>query len=138
MLPRSRSLVFSAIPHADESFIGYLIRLTEVNHYETPSWILQLAGLGSYLRKVSFAFGKSLSLTPLSQLTGVSEDELSGLSYQRSAGKRTKFSDCLVFGSPAPRIGIRAHRPKVCPACLVEFGYVRKLWDLTPVTICTL
>jgi hypothetical protein len=41
-----------------------------------------------------------------------------------------------VFGSPAPRTAIRAHRPKVCTACLIEYRYVRKIWDLTAVTAC--
>jgi hypothetical protein len=130
--------VFSATPHADESFIGYLIRLTEINYYETSSWILQLANLGNYLRKVSLAFDESLNLETLSQLTGIGEQELSALRYTPSGVKRNKFVDHDVFGSPVPRIAIRAHRPKVCCACLIQSGYVRKIWDLTGVTTCPL
>lgn len=138
MVSRTRSLVFSATPHADESFIGYLIRLTEINYYETSSWILQLANLGNYLRKVSLAFDESLNLERLSQLTGIGEQKLSTLRYTPSGAKRNKFVDHDVFGSPVPRIAIRAHRPKVCCACLIESGYVRKIWDLTGVTTCPL
>lgn len=136
MLPRTRFLVFSAVPHVDESFIGYLIRLTEVNHYETPAWILQLASLNSYLRKVSIAFDETLNLKGLAGLTGINEEQLRALLYLPSDVKRNKFADYDVLGSPVPRIAIRAHRPKICSACLVEQCYVRKVWDLTAVTTC--
>jgi len=31
---------------------------------------------------------------------------------------------------------IRLRYPKICPACLSESAYVRKIWDLAPVTAC--
>jgi len=136
MLPRTRSLVFSAVPHADESFIGYLIRLTEVNHYETPAWILQLASLNNYLSKVSIAFDETLNLKGLGSLTGINAEQLRGLLYLPSGVKRNKFVDYDVLGSAVPRIAISAHRPKICSACLNEQCYVRKVWDLTAVTTC--
>ncbi len=32
-------------PYEDESLAGYIIRLNESNYYDSPNWILQLAGL---------------------------------------------------------------------------------------------
>jgi len=137
MASQSRSLVFSTTPYDDESFMGYLIRLTELNHYETPSWILQLAQVTNYLRKVGRVFDDSLDLAPLQQLTGVDKSRLQPLVYIAPT-KRTKFGDYFVFGSPVPRLGIQIRPPKICPGCLSEFGYIRRIWDLTAVTTCPL
>jgi AraC-like DNA-binding protein len=133
-----RSLVFSAIPQEGESFIGYLIRLTDVNHYDTSSWILQLANLRERLHKVSLAFDDRLNLTPLAHLTGVEEAKLKNLQYRPSTTRRQKYGEYFVLAAPAPRIAIRAHRPKVCTKCLIQYGYIRKIWDLAPVTVCPL
>lgn len=136
MVPRTRALVFSAVPHVDEGLFGYLIRLTEINQYATPSWILQLASLGQHLRKVWLAFEDSLELAPLAHLTGIEEVHLLDLSYRPLTRTRHNFSDRLVGDSSAPRIAIRPDKPKVCPICLKERGFVRKVWDLTAVTTC--
>ena len=106
MTSKSKGLVFSASRIQMESFHGYLIRLTEANHYETPSWILQLAQLGSCPRKISLVFDDRASLAPLASLTGVEEEKLVSLVYQTSEAKRTKFGTFLVFGSPVSRIAI--------------------------------
>jgi hypothetical protein len=41
-------LVLRPKPEKGESFIGYLVRLTELNGYDTPSWILSLADNGRF------------------------------------------------------------------------------------------
>src|SRR6266508_3149351 len=38
-------LLRSPAPQPDESLMGYILRLAESNYYETPKWILDLAGL---------------------------------------------------------------------------------------------
>jgi hypothetical protein len=38
-------LLRSPAPQPDESLMGYILRLAESNCYETPKWILELAGL---------------------------------------------------------------------------------------------
>jgi predicted DNA-binding transcriptional regulator AlpA len=135
-----KPLPLSATPYPDESFVGYVIRLTEINRYETPSWILQLAGLGSY-HKVYVAFDEGIDLRGLIQLTRSKKEVIRSIRYSPlnpSKGKRDKFRDYYVHGHPVPRVVIKAHQPKVCVACLCEYGYVRTLWDLTAVTACPL
>ncbi len=39
-----RRLLITAKPQPEESFTGYVLRLTELNLYEHPTWILELAG----------------------------------------------------------------------------------------------
>lgn len=119
--------------------MGYLLRLATLNRYDTPSWILQLAEIKSYVQsKLSFAFDSSLNLSPLVKLTGVSHDKLAALMYAPVNRSRKTVGDYLVFESPVPQYMIRLRYPKICPECLRETGYIRKLWELSPVTICPL
>lgn len=43
-----------------------------------------------------------------------------------------------MYGAPVPQYMLRARHPKVCPACLREDRYARRIWDLSPVTTCPL
>jgi TniQ len=140
MVAKDRLLLFSAIPHLDESFIGYLLRLKEVNRYQTLSWILQLAGIKNYARSsFSFAFNGSLDVSPLARLTGVKESALASMLYVplRLSEKRM-MGDYSVFGSSVPHYIIQTRKPKLCPSCLRESNYARKIWELAPVTVCAL
>src|SRR6266478_4150154 len=58
-------------PDKGESFIGYLVRLTELNGYDTPSWILSLSGIDYMELQWTFAFifSKSKGLEKLAHLT---------------------------------------------------------------------
>jgi len=135
---KSNKLVVSPAPYADESFIGYLVRLTDLNHYETSTRILQLANLGDRLNKVSIAFSNHLDLKSLGHLVGVGETSLSALLFQPTKPDCPKFGNYAVFGHPVPRVVIKSESHKVCPRCLKEYGYIRKIWDLVPVTTCPL
>lgn len=135
---KGSKLVVSPAPYADESFIGYLIRLTDLNHYDASTWILQLANLGDRLYKVSIAFNNQLDLTSLANLVGVGEKRLSALLFQPIKPDRPKFGNYSVFEQSVPRLVIKSQSHKVCPRCLTEYGYIRKIWDLVPVTVCPL
>jgi hypothetical protein len=114
-----------------------LLRLTEINGYQTLSWILQVAGIKSYLQsKLSFAFDNSLDLALLVQLSGVDKASLASLLYHSVNNPRRKMSEYSVFGSAVSQYMIRLRYPKVCSACLRETDYARKIWELAPVTAC--
>lgn len=117
--------------------MGYILRLMDLNHYESPSWILQLANIKSFLRsKVSFTFDNQLDLSGLSKLTEVDEATLAPLMYLPAGPVRTKMGDYLIFGEAMPQHLIRPQCPKVCPGCLRESRHVRKVWELAPFTAC--
>ncbi len=132
-------LLFSSEPLPDESFMGYFLRLTEKNRCETPSWLLSKARIKSYVRApLNFLFDNSQDFSPLSALTGVGEEKLKMLPYLPADGVRRKMGDYLFFRWPVHRCLIRPRRPKICPGCLREFGYVRKVWEFALVTACPL
>lgn len=134
-----KPLLFTAEPYRDESLPGYIVRLTELNDYRTPAWVLTLAGLEAYSlsRIPSYCLKPEVELTGLARLAGVSEEALRGLLYEPiGAIKSRQAGDYCVFGNRLPFYTIRLHRPKLCPLCLVEHPYVRKLWELALVTSC--
>lgn len=129
-------LRISSPPTANESFMGYIMRLTEFNGYDTPAWILDRCGIDSRLINVgcSFVFNASTDLTALAQLTGTKTEELTPMLCRPALGRRTPRQ--FFFGSPVPKLLIRLKHPKVCPPCLLESGHHRKIWDLATVTAC--
>jgi hypothetical protein len=136
MSVKDRLLLFSTVPQPDESFLGYLLRLTQLNCYESPSWIMQMAGLATTVGSTSFVFNNSQGLEPLARLTGVNKDKLTELIYQTADPIRRKMGNYLLFGSAITQYLIRPDRPKICPSCIRESGYTRRMWEIIPVTTC--
>jgi hypothetical protein len=133
-------LLITLNPEKEESFISYIVRLTEANGFETPSWIFSLSGI-DYMElqwKFTFVFGRSEKLKNLATLTGRSLDDLLPLLYlpvtPRSdpAGKY----EYDFYGALLNRSIIRPHCPKVCPKCLAKSGYSLRVWDCSLVTAC--
>jgi hypothetical protein len=121
-IPAPLRLLRTPVPKPDESLMGYILRLTEENGYDTPSWIFDLAGLNAtaYSGGWSAHVNKSLDFTSLEQLLGLEHSEFEHI---RSRLTELKY-----------HIGFRA--PKVCPACLEQASYYRCVWDLFPFTAC--
>jgi hypothetical protein len=127
-------------PEKGESFIGYLVRLTELNAYDTPSWILSLADI-DYMElqwTFSFVFGKTKGLKRFAQLTTNTQDDLHALVYSpaNSSQGNTTEHEFDFYGASLNRSIIRPHHPKICPQCLAEFGYCFLVWDCSLVTAC--
>lgn len=140
MLPdKITRMLFTSDPKPDESFMGYLLRLTESNRAATPSWMLRAARIKSYVRApLDFVFDNTIDFSPLAALAEVSEDTLKSLPYQPVRGVRRKFGEYLFFGLPVFRYVIRPRRPKICSECLRESGYIKKVWEFALVTACPL
>lgn len=117
--------------------MGLILRLTEMNGYETASWILEAAGLdaGQLHLGCSFVFRHSVGLTRLAQLANVEPGRLRALTYPPAGGAASAYRN-LFFGRPVPKYVIRLRHPKVCPACLSESAYCRRMWELALVTAC--
>ena len=115
-------LLITLNPEKDESFIGYVVRLTEANGYETPSWIFSLSGI-DYMElqwKFTFVFSRSEKLDNLAKLTGGTLDDLLSLLYlpAKSQIPHEDNHEYDFFGALLNRSIIRPHCPKVCPKCL--------------------
>jgi len=133
-------LLITPKPEKDEGFISYLLRLTEANGYDTPSWILSLSGI-DYMElqwKFTFVFSYSEGFKKLAKLTGNALSDLIGLLYLPAPSPKNITCDgnYNFYGAFFNRSIIRPHCPKVCVKCLNESGYCRRVWDCSLVTVC--
>ena len=133
-------LLITPKPEKDEGFISYLLRLTEANDYDTPSWILSLSGI-DYMElqwKFTFVFSCSEELKELAKLTGNALSDLIELLYLPAPSPKhiTCDGNYNFYGAFFNRSIIRPHCPKVCVKCLNESGYCRRVWDCSLVTVC--
>lgn len=133
-------LLITPKPEKDEGFISYLLRLTEANGYDTPSWILSLSGI-DYMElqwKFTFVFSCSEGFKKFAKLTGNALSDLIGLLYRPAPSPKhmTCDVDYSFYGAFFNRSIIRPHCPKVCVQCLAESGYCRRIWDCSLVTVC--
>ncbi len=122
-------LMRTPCPFVDESPRAYLIRLSEMNGYESPVTLIDLLHEGS-----------------LQQVT-------SGWDYSQLAailGSHCKLP--LNFGYRSPGVKVREHgqllgnaiqtrhlglyKARVCSSCLREHGYVPAVWDLKAYLAC--
>jgi hypothetical protein len=133
-------LLITPKPEKDEGFISYLLRLTEANGYDTPSWILSLSGI-DYMElqwKFTFVFSCSEGLKKLAKLTGNALSDLIELLYLPAPSPKNITCDgnYNFYGAFFNRSIIRPHCPKVCVKCLIESGYCHRVWDCSLVTVC--
>ena len=133
-------LLITPKPEKDEGFISYLLRLTEANGYDTPSWILSLSGI-DYMElqwKFTFVFSCSEGFKKFAELTGHALSDLIELLYLPAPSPKhtTCDVDYNFYGAFLNRSIIRPHCPKACVQCLAESGYCRRVWDCSLVTVC--
>jgi hypothetical protein len=132
----AQRLLVRSDPKSDESFMGYIVRLTEENHYPTPSWIFRLAGIDSNQRQsCAIMFKHPTCLGKLAAITENDIRELSALTYP-PAEIPTREDVVLFQDAEMYKYLIRPEQPKVCPDCLREAKYCRRIWDLLLVTAC--
>lgn len=119
-------------PFGDESLMGYILRLTDENGYDTTSWIFDLAGLKVAANSWSVLYSPAFRTAALERVLGLSRTEYDALRY--CSGTSGRPVTCTYQFPPAKFIRFSA--PKVCPACLREADYYRRFWDLLPLTSC--
>jgi hypothetical protein len=131
----ARSLVVRSRPKSDESFFGFLLRLTELNAYTSHGLIPKLARLDGKVFLCNHIWDEHNSnYDGLIQLTRITRNDLKQLLYTPA----TKPSEVMIFGRSVPYSLMGAPRPKVCPACLAQSPYCRKQWELGFFTCCVI
>jgi hypothetical protein len=130
----SKRLLLRSKPKPDESFMGFILRLTELNEYDNPAWIVREAGIGYPHNNSTVTSHKLLDLSGLATFTDVDIADLVSLRYpvdkQSSATNRRLF-----FGLTVPQYVIRLKHQKVCPRCLLDAAYIRRIWEFALVTV---
>lgn len=117
--------------------MGYILRLTELNGYDTPAWIIREAGIRYISERCAATSHTLLDLSGLATLTGVNPADLESLRYPVYRPANSNFKR-LFFNLPVSQYLIRPKHPKVCPCCLLETTYNRRIWEFVLVTACPL
>jgi len=130
--PVPSTLVLRARPKDDESYLGFLLRLIDINGYQAISWILKEAKIRSNLRLGAHIARAEVDFPRVAKLNDLDVSDLGALAYLPVTYKY----DGPVLGSSSPPHVLRLRRPKVCPQCLCESNYLRKQWDYSAVTSC--
>lgn len=131
-------LLISARPYYDESFTGYVLRLTELNGYDSLSWVYEAASLnykGTHQGSTYVFAPPQKNLILLALLAGINSTELLELTYLRahsSADERHVY----FFGQIIPQYLLQITKPKICPDCLSDVPYCRRIWELSAITAC--
>lgn len=121
--------------YADESFPGFMARTADVNGYDKPSWIYEMVGLKNLYRFGERMIFKANHLTLLSSLTGISKDIFIGLTSSPMRNSKAVMRP-QMFGQEIEEGMIMPSSIKVCPACLIENLYIRRIWSLRALTSC--
>lgn len=111
--------------------MGYVLRISESNGYETPWHVLRLAGFEQGEMK-----GAGFPVAKLAGILGKSPKSLEGIAYQRMGDKPLfKILD-QNLGRGLNFAPLRLHKPAICPHCVADTGYVDAFWDLSSAVAC--
>ncbi len=126
-------LVRTPAPVVSESLLGYVLRVSEANGYETPWQILQLADIPQgEMKSAGFPVEK------LARVLGMQPDTLSSIAYstkdKQGIRKFKLLSHCL--GASLKYDPFRLSNPALCPECITEQGYIDAFFDLSLAVAC--
>jgi hypothetical protein len=113
--------------HTTESLMGYILKLTQVNGYDTPWSLFAFAGM-----KQSEARTAGIKVSKLAAVTNRTEEDLRSIVYSNQRNPRI----CCLLQHPIPSMYLRLTKPALCPFCVAEKGFIEAHWDLVFITGC--
>lgn len=128
-----QQLVVTPPPHSTESLLGYVLRVSVKNGYDTPWHVMKYAGLSQ--GKMDTA---GFPAEKLAAIIGRNAAELEPISYCGigQGGKREFRILGHSLGQSLQNDPLRLARPSFCPNCAQEDGFLKAFWDLSFVVAC--
>jgi len=124
------SLLFRVDPIPLESPRGYLCRVAGAHRYDSPQWLVNLAGLP----EDAAALEREDRARRIAHLLRLEPQEWLAMCYRQVAGPgRPQRFFC---GKPVSANFLNFGKPRVCPACLREHSVWWAVWDLCLVAAC--
>ena len=102
-------------PYRYESLRGYILRVSQANHYPPPQLVLENAGLWTgrnYDTASKYIFGKAC-LRRFAAITNTSLKEFEALRYGLNRNKQS-----TILGNNIANDHLRLDYPRICPDCL--------------------
>jgi TniQ len=134
-------LAVTPAAYATESLLGYVLRVSEMNGYESPKYVWTSAGIHRGVE-----LGAGFPADRLARVLGRAPSELQRLAYREgeitaAAGASDKrpfkiLNHRLHRGGVKESAPFRLKHPAFCPQCVAEAGHIDALWDLEIATAC--
>ena len=121
-------LVRHPAPHPTESLIGYVLRLSEENGYDSPWSVYSLAGLKQNEIRTS-----GFKLHKLASIVNRSSSQLDRIGF---SGPLDQLRSACLLGNRLIPSDLKIANPRLCPRCVAEIGFVEAHWHLTFMTGC--
>lgn len=126
-------LVVTPPPHHIESLLGYVLRVSTNNGYDTPWYLMKYAGLsqdqivtaGFPAEKFAAILGRNAAELEQISYCGISQD---GKPEFRILGH--SLGQSLQYNP------LRLAKPSFCLQCAQEDGFLKAFWDLSFVVAC--
>lgn len=109
-------------PISHEDLRGYALRLAESNGYRSLMWLAKLTGGIKHQKASSHPSAlSSITIKGLASITPYSS---------------TQLAKTLTWPTVLSQRFYNLSWPRVCPACLAENAFVRRIWSITLVPVC--
>jgi hypothetical protein len=127
---KARTLARRPTPMPTESLLGYVLRLAELNGYESPACILSEAGI-RYVTDLHSDEG----IFRLAQVVSMANEKIASIATHK-IGKRSHKT--ILLGNPVARLHLVHERMRVCPDCIRHYGCHEAHFDLFIMIACPL
>src|SRR5271157_2975925 len=121
-------LVRHPAPFRTESLFGYILRLSEQNGYTTPWSLFLLAQIRQHEARST-----GMKVAKLAQICNRPQNELQSISYRWPGDHRRS---CRLLGHLLTPWELVVARPRLCPECVAEKGFIEAHFDLALMTGC--
>ncbi len=133
-MKKFKRLLRTPRPYPDESLKGLIIRATEENGYDMSTALSSFADVieDFKTKRTVYTERKWGNLSRMLNLEVPVLKDMACLLGVEEIPPQTYN----MFGHKIHKYSIRVRAPKVCPGCLRDSSYIRKIWDLAAFTCC--
>ncbi|WP_019155575.1 TniQ family protein [Robertmurraya massiliosenegalensis] len=131
-----RNFLIVPQPKIDESISSFIIRLTTENKYEKTKWVFECLNLVNSLHVINHIYNCDSdhpSLQKLSDMTNLDIETIIGMTFLPALGD---YNNTDSFIDSTLRVKIHRLNVKICPHCLNQDLYYKKVWDLHQYNMC--
>jgi TniQ len=114
-------------PAVNESFYGYLLRVSQQNGFESIWSVFLRAGLKQHESR-----GTGIKTSKFAMITGCPTALLDDIAYSTSLST----SACRILGHPIHVRFLDISHPRICPQCILDQGFIEAQWDLVSMIGC--
>lgn len=122
-------LVRTPAPKRGESLVGYLLRVTEANGYDSPATVLAAAELSPRWKG-----RQKIDLAKLESVLNLQAGRLQSIGC--TPQEATPATHGHLLGHRVSRAVLTGAGTRICPLCVKGRGFIEAMWDMNLMTAC--